>query len=120
MSIKKLFSGKSRKPLLFLIDVCCFWIIDLLYFWATKQFDSSPDLDFGEYCINSVILFVAMFAMRLILRLYRNVWRYTNTQAYFHLVLAVQNFLHFELQGCLALYQKTLFAETPRGKKWWN
>ena len=88
MSIKKMFSGKSRKPLLFLIDVCCFGIIDLLYFWATKQFDASPDFDFHEYVINSAILFGSMFLMRFVLRLYRNVWRYTNTQAYFHLVLA--------------------------------
>jgi len=88
MSIKKLFTGRSRKPLLFLIDVCCFAILDILYFFATKLLDASPKFDFYEYLYNSVILFVAMFAMRLVLRIYRNVWRYTNTQAYFNLVLA--------------------------------
>lgn len=88
MSIKKFFGGRSRKPLLFFIDVCCFLIIDVMYFVATKLFETSPDFYFDEYLINSVILFLAMFGMRLLLRIYRNVWRYTSTKAYFNLVLA--------------------------------
>ena len=88
MFFKKLFGGKSRKPLLFLIDVCCFFVIDFLYFYATKIFKASPILDLHEYLLNTAILFICMFAMRLALRIYRNVWRYTSTQAYFNLVLA--------------------------------
>ena len=82
MFFGKMLKGKSRKPLLFIIDVMCFAVITVMYYAATKLFDASPKFAMNEYIFNTASLFVSMFGFRLALRVYRNIWRYTNTYYY--------------------------------------
>ncbi len=89
MNAKKTINGKVKRGIMFLFDVFCFVLVDILYHFATKYLDGSPTHDTGtNYIYNSLILFGTMFTLRFLFRVYINVWRYTNTQAYFNLVVA--------------------------------
>lgn len=84
-----LFAGKSRKILLILFDMFCFALADSVYFLLCKEVSfSTPVDDVGVYLFNSLILFICLFLFRFIFRIYSNVWRYPNTDAYFRMIIA--------------------------------
>ncbi len=80
--------GWARRPILFIFDLLCFFGVTVIYFFATKTFETSPDYNFGIYIRNSIFLLVTIFAFRFIFKVYSNVWRYTSTKAYFLLIMA--------------------------------
>lgn len=83
------FAGKSRKIILILFDMFCFVLADLVYFFLCKEVSfSTPVDDVGVYIFNSVILLVCLFLFRFIFRIYSNVWRYPNTDAYFRMIIS--------------------------------
>lgn len=88
MKGKTVINGKGKRVILFCFDLLCFLVIDIAYFFATRRFNTSPDYSLDHFIYNSLFLLAAMFALRLCFRVYANVWRYTNTKAYFNLVLA--------------------------------
>lgn len=88
MSKNTVLDGKVKRAILFGFDVLCFLIIDIVYFFSTGFFDKSPVYDPKYFIYNSLIILASMFILRLVFRVYANVWRYTSTQAYFNLVLA--------------------------------
>lgn len=82
-------SSRLRKVVLALFDIVCFAAVDLLfYIMATGMDYSIPVHDLSAFLINSALMLVMIFGMRLILGVYRTVWRYTSTKAYFSMVLA--------------------------------
>ena len=88
MDFRKLLTGKSRKIVLFVFDVICFVLIDLLYFIfaAYSHYINAPDSSL--FIRNSILLIVSIFSVRVIFRVYVNIWRYTNTYANLNLVIS--------------------------------
>ena len=80
--------GKNRKLVLMLIDFLIFWVMDGLFLLLAKSTDILPANSTGAVWISSGIMIVALFACRLICRAYNNIWRYTNTTAYFRMLAA--------------------------------
>ena len=81
--------GNYRKYILMLLDTLFFCIIDLLFYVLSPA--DALGVSVGNvpgYLLNSGILLAAMIAARIVLGVYRTVWRYTSTHSYFNLVLA--------------------------------
>lgn len=86
---RQLLEGKSRKIILLAFDIVCFVIITFLYYIIAGEVSCSlPVRDATIYIYNSLLLLINIFVYRFILRVYTNVWRYTNTGAYFCIVVA--------------------------------
>ena len=85
----KLIRGKSRKAILILFDLFCFGLINAAYFLlADHGFNALAD-DVGViYLYNVLLLGVSMAVSRLLFKAYRNIWRYTSTNAYIRIVFA--------------------------------
>ncbi len=79
---------KWRRTILFLIDVMCYALVSLFCFCVLKWVDGRIYFEFHIYLIDALILFGCMFLIRLILNIYTNVWRYTNTNAYLKMIIA--------------------------------
>ena len=79
--------SRSRKALLLLIDVFFFAVISAVLFVATKVFGTLTYSPF-ECVINTLILFPVAIAMRIVLKVYSSIWRYTNTLSYLRLFTA--------------------------------
>ncbi len=80
---KLIFGGRFRRVTLALFDTFCFLLVVLGYYFFAGQTSYDTPVNNGVfYSLNSVLLFVCIMSMRLCLRCYNNVWRYTNTGAY--------------------------------------
>jgi len=88
MSVNLFGLKKSRKIFLALFDVFCFAFVDALYFLASKFIDSRQEYEIGDFLVNSLILLVAIVAMRVLFGVYFNVWRYTNTTVYLKTIIS--------------------------------
>ena len=88
MSIKQFKMEKSRKIILILFDILCFVIADAFYFLTTTFVDTRLHYESRPYLIASLILFLSMFGIRMLLSVYFNIWRYTNTSAYLKMILS--------------------------------
>ncbi len=81
--------SRCRRWILLLFDMMCFVAIGIGYYLlASRAAHSMPVDDLGQYVFNSLVQFVFVFGLRFGFGCYRTVWRYTNTRAYFKLVLA--------------------------------
>ncbi len=81
--------GPSRKLVLALFDILCFIAVDVAFYLMSLLVDHSIPVNEGNtFFINSMLLLVGMLAFRLVMNVYRTVWRYTSTKAYFCMVLA--------------------------------
>lgn len=79
----------GRRVLLFIYDTVCFLVVDGFYYLlAIRAANSMPVDDLGLFIVYSVVQLGLLSAARLLLEVYRNIWRYANTYAYFELVLA--------------------------------
>jgi FlaA1/EpsC-like NDP-sugar epimerase len=81
--------GPFRKLVLALFDILFFFVVDFGYFLLCAQAHFSipvDELDIFSY--NSLTLLLGIMLFRLALNVYRTVWRYTSTKAYFCMVLA--------------------------------
>ena len=111
MKIRETICGNYRKYLLLLFDVACFCIVDSVYYFlsaAGNQSNSVAVHDPAVFVTNSVIMLLMVLIFRLLFWIYRMVWRYTSTRAYFNLILADA------LGGIAALFVMQ-FARTYRG-----
>ena len=88
MSIKQFKMEKSRKIILILFDILCFLIADAFYFLTATFVDTRLHYEAGPYLVASLILFLSMFGIRMLLAVYFNIWRYTNTTAYLKMVVS--------------------------------
>ena len=85
---KTLFGRKIRHIILALYDVICFALINLLYYWICKNAAGSPIYPNEGYIVNSILLMTGIFGLRNALQVNQNVWRFTNTLAYFYIIIA--------------------------------
>ena len=79
--------GKCRRLILASFDVFCFLFV-CSFIGLVELVIDNQYFNWQAYLINSVILLVLSMAMRLVLRVYSNVWRYTNTTVYLKMVIA--------------------------------
>ncbi|MBO5797904.1 MAG: polysaccharide biosynthesis protein [Clostridia bacterium] len=79
----------NRRIVLFVFDILCFIGVDLFYFLvALRAANSMPVTDGWEFFYQSLTQLGLICAFRIFFGIYQNVWRYSNTKAYFMLVLA--------------------------------
>ena len=88
--INRLLDGpKRRRIVLLAFDIVCFILTTVFYYLvALRAANSMPVDNFGFFLIHSVLQLALMVAGRMASGTYRNVWRYSNTSAYFYLVVA--------------------------------
>ena len=100
-------NSKARRPILFLFDVFCFFIINIFYYGSTRVFDTSPSYVYSVYVCNTAVLFVTTFVLRYFFKVYSNVWRYTSSKAYFNLILSDMTaaFVAWVISRAFDLYQ---------------
>ncbi len=80
---------RSRKLILFIFDVLCFAVVDVLYWLITSFVDSHMTYaDTSKFVWNSLILLGFIMLCRIAVGIYFNVWRYTNIQVYLKMVVA--------------------------------
>ena len=96
----------KRKFLLCLIDTLCFLFVYLMVLIVSNVSSSGVVLKDRYYIIHFVsTLFIAM-AVRFVLKVYSNIWRYANSRAYLSMVVS----------DCIATVISVLFTRfTP-----WN
>ena len=82
------FNGKMRRLVLIAFDILCFAGINAAYYWICSVAEGSPRYNDEAYIVDSILLLVGIFGFRLALQVNQNVWRYTNTLAYFVMVAA--------------------------------
>ena len=89
MNFKDLLKGKKRRAVLVAFDMFCFVFIDAVYYLMSVFLEHGMPMPvFGKFIQNSAILFAGMFLFRFLFNIYRMVWRYTSTKAYFALIAA--------------------------------
>lgn len=83
--------GKARHRILMLFDLFIFAFVNLACYLLFKfdSFDSPIDDSTYYYLANALLLAVFMFPLRhWVFGIYRNIWRYAGTSAYFRFVLS--------------------------------
>ncbi len=79
----------KRNIILILFDICCFWLVIMMYFFLSEYTSTAVQiLDEKTFWVCAALLFGLVFAIRILVGAYNTVWRYTSTEAYFRLVLA--------------------------------
>ena len=88
--INKLLDGpRKRRFILMSYDIMCFLLTaTIYYFLSLRAANSMPVSDIYLYLIHSGLHLILMVIARLVSGTYQNIWRYSNTHAYFQLVLA--------------------------------
>ena len=82
-------SSTHRRIILFSFDLICYLFIDLFFYLVAMAADNSMPVDhFGLFVLHSGLQLVLIMVLRTIFQVYQNVWRYSNTRAYFNLVVA--------------------------------
>ena len=84
----KLLDGpKRRRFVLLTFDMGCFVLTTFFYYLvALRAANSMPVDNFGFFLIHSALHLVLMMTGRILTGTYQNVWRYSNTSAYFNMV----------------------------------
>ncbi len=79
---------KNRKLILLLIDLSSFVSIYIGTVFLSKSTTTSVDLTIPKYLSAMAIMMLCIFAARIALSIYNNVWRYANSRAYMLMVVA--------------------------------
>ena len=77
-------SGTGRKTLLFTVDTLCYSVVSILYL----IFSSVGTSNMHAFWVNTAIHLGLIFIFRAIFRVYKNVWRYSNTMAYLEILVS--------------------------------
>lgn len=79
---------RHRTGILIMLDILAFEVV----YWGTvhvaKYSSTSVSRSFSEYIVASFVMLAMLFASRLVLGVYHNVWRYANSRAYLMMVVA--------------------------------
>ena len=89
--MKNFFISYRRRIILILFDIVCIALVTALYsFFSRFAAYSTPMEEYGSFaCLVNFTLFAAFtLAIRFAFRLYANIWRYTNSQAYLILIVS--------------------------------
>ena len=84
MKVKSL----SRKFILVLIDLCICVSVFAGVRFVTYASSSSVKMTVMESIVCGLAFLLAVFACRLVLRIYSNIWRYANSKAYLELIFS--------------------------------
>ncbi len=82
MKLSLLQRPKLRKLLLFLFDAFCFFALNAIYFFVLYNTFST------EFLWGALILFGGTFLMRLLMKVYHSLCRYTDVRMYLNIVFA--------------------------------
>ncbi len=89
MSIRFWRVDKWRRGILACFDLFCFCFVSLFIYIVTTYIDSTlQNVPSSALGINIGILLVCTFVARLLLGVYVNLWRYTNTANYLKMIIA--------------------------------
>ena len=78
-----------RRSLLIVFDVLCFVLVNVFYYFLARFAANSMPIESAYvFAFNAFVQLCLVFFFRAVLGTYRNVWRYSNTRAYFNVVLA--------------------------------
>ena len=81
--------NQKRRTVLLVFDLLCFAAVDIFFYLvALRASGSVPVEEKGIFLINSLMQLICVFIARFLFGVYKNVWRYSNTKAYYQLVLA--------------------------------
>ena len=80
--------GNYRRYILATFDVCCFIIIDLLFYMSAVGKFITYINNVPTFLMHSILLLTLMMLFRTGLGVYHTVWRYTSTKSYFNLILS--------------------------------
>ena len=80
--------NRMRRSVLVTFDVICYAAVNIFFYAVASWAGNSIEIDDRAYLLNTLVQLVMMMAFRWIFDVYRNVWRYSSTKAYFDLVLA--------------------------------
>lgn len=88
--IKKILNNSvCRKAILALFDILCFCAVDALFYAMAHNMEYSiPVGETKRFLVNSALMLIFMFGIRILTGVYRTVWRYTSTKAYYSMVLS--------------------------------
>ncbi len=78
----------KRKWLLLILDLICFFGVYISVAFIATYSSTSVDINNSGYIINLVVFLILLFASRVIVGVYSNVWRYANSKAYLQMVSA--------------------------------
>ncbi len=88
-SLKKMFqNSRLRRFLLCLIDICLYLAVCIFCYFILNCIDTRLHFDFAVYGINCLVLLCCILLMRVLLGVYSNVWRYTNSMASLKMIFA--------------------------------
>ena len=65
-----------------------FWVMDGRYLLTAKTTGILPQNADGALLASSIVMMCSLYVCRIICRVYNNIWRYTNTTAYFRMLAA--------------------------------
>ena len=89
MAIRRWLQGSYRKIVLALFDLMCFFSVNIFYFFLSAGVEFGAPVDeIDIFVTNTLLMLGGIVLFRLLLKVYRTVWRYTSTKAYFSMVLA--------------------------------
>ena len=81
-------AGK-RRSILLSFDICCYGLVAVCYYFlAQRAANSMPVEDGVLFLLHTGLQLALMVTIRMMCGTYQNVWRYSNTRAYFVMVMA--------------------------------
>ena len=88
IQVKVLFN--LRRLTVFFLDTLIFFCVYFsVYFIFTMPYiNHEISIDFNVYLLNMLFFYVAIFATRLLLSIYSNIWRYATYRTYLKMLLA--------------------------------
>ena len=86
---KMLDGAGKRRSILLTFDILCYCLVTTGYYFLAQRAANSMPVDDGIlFLLHAGLQLVLMVGARLVSGTYQNVWRYSNTRAYFVLVMA--------------------------------
>ena len=81
--------NQKRRTVLVAFDLLCFMAVNIFFYFIALRASGSVQVDnLTVFLSNSVMQLLTVFACRYLFGVYKNVWRYSNTSAYYYLVVA--------------------------------
>ena len=73
---------KSRKFILCMFDLLCFFVVNSVYVLGVVLDESLEVRDPAKFLTNFVVLAALIFTFRIVSGFYKNVWRYVHTKVH--------------------------------------
>ena len=77
----------KRKTILCIIDSLCYLSVYLITLIIAAFSSSAVKLEPNQYLLHFLITYLVAMIVRFSIKVYRNIWRYANSRAYFEMVV---------------------------------